>query len=133
MRNVVRTIVVIILSPIIIAFLILVGFFVKGEILRLSGYYVGEGTMFGEQVADHIIAESLPASDCKKIRFSFPSYPTVGIVQSACLYQLALKKRDPEVCTLLLPSEYGMNCIGDVVRDARRDHYCVIDGPHTLT
>ncbi len=69
-----------------------------------------------EKVAEWIIGEHHDPKACFKISGGFiPTMrPSDWNLQSLCVYKVAEKMQDPSVCELLMPSEYGLNCIGNI-------------------
>ena len=87
---------------------------IKGFWLTQQGFIVmPQG---GIVLAEDLKRNGLPATDCLKYRQAglISLGPTEGEHQSNCLYVFATLAHDPAVCELLMPSEYGMACIGAV-------------------
>lgn len=85
--------------------------FVAPLILRTIGYYP-DGV--GWKVAQQIVTANGQASDCRKIihTISHPFSPTEGEQRSSCIYDFAKLTKDPSACELLMPSSYGLSCVG---------------------
>jgi hypothetical protein len=68
------------------------------------------------------------ASDCMKINNVFPSYPPQYSLQWSCVITFAALAQDPTACELLMPSDYGMQCLADVnaarSKEAKADPLC---------
>lgn len=92
--------------PIIIVGLILITF-----LERMFGYYPGNP---GWEVAGIAIQKGKSVDECKKII----GVPWIGMGPNTaeqrvdCIREYASLSHDPTVCKLLMPSNYGMNCIG---------------------
>jgi len=90
--------------------LILVPFWLPSA-LRLFGFYVDEP---GWYVAKIAVENSKPISVCQQIittPWNFLS-PTTDDQRALCIFDYARLASDPSACELLMPSEYGLSCIG---------------------
>ncbi len=79
--------------------------------LRLVGYYP-YGVSW--DVAERIVKKGGSAKDCKKIiqPIAEPMGPSVGEQRAGCIYEYAKLMKDPSACELLMPSSYGLSCVG---------------------
>lgn len=79
--------------------------------LSLLGYYPYG---VGWDVAQKIVDAKGEASDCRKIihLVSQPFSPTEGEQRASCIYTYAKLTKDPSACELLMPSSYGLSCVG---------------------
>lgn len=77
---------------------------------RLLGYYPGEAFW---KVAE-IAAKKGDVSICKRIINPFPAIlgPTAADARISCIHEYAKLTHDPSVCELLMPSSYGLSCVG---------------------
>ncbi|MBI2635811.1 hypothetical protein HYW84_00595 [Candidatus Peregrinibacteria bacterium] len=85
-----------------------------GSKLFLLGWYVFRGHYIGsEGVSEYIASNNLDPLECNKIElnpFDF-AYPSRGSRRSGCIHGVAILRKDPAICQLLMPSEYGIDCI----------------------
>ncbi len=89
--------------------LIALALFVYPWVLRGLGYYVDNT---GGEVAE-IAAQKKDVSLCKKITvYARFMGPTAGSRTRECIYTYAELTKDPSVCELLMPSSYGLSCVG---------------------
>ena len=89
-------------------------------VLWVLGYDV---TSNATVVAESLVPRKADASDCSHIYFfSNIMGPTVGEVRSSCIHEYAKLTQNPSACELLLPGEYGLSCINDVVAQEYKDH-----------
>jgi hypothetical protein len=95
-------------------------------VLKIAGYYP-DG--LGWRVARQIAETSRDPHDCLKIIHLIPHVmaPSEGEQRSSCIYELAEIMKDTKACELLLPSEYGLACIGNTWPDISRGVICAID------
>ena len=87
------------------------------------GYIV---TANGAALASSIAEKHGKPTDCFKLRSLDLLGPTDGTRQNLCVYELAQLLRDPTICELLLPGDYGMECIGEIAGYARGEDYCYL-------
>lgn len=82
-------------------------------VLSMLGYYP-DG--LGWRVAKQIAQTSRDPHDCFKIIHLIPHVmaPSEGEQRGLCVYELAEITKDPTVCELLLPSEYGLACTSNI-------------------
>src|SRR5688572_5716417 len=80
-------------------------------VLRIIGYYHNG---IGWEVAKLIIERRGQAGDCKKIIHITPQLfaPSEGEQRASCVYEYAKLSKDPTACELLMPSRYGLDCVG---------------------
>jgi hypothetical protein len=63
-------------------------------------------------LAQYLVEKGRPASECfDLIWFSILS-PTQAEQRALCVYEYAKRKKDPSACELLMPSSYGLYCVG---------------------
>lgn len=79
--------------------------------LFLLGYYPW-GVSW--DVAQKIVEKGGTVADCKKIihPIADPMSPTQGEQRAGCIYDVAKLTKDPSACELLMPSSYGLDCVG---------------------
>lgn len=82
--------------------------------LNLFGYFPN---YIGSDAAEYIASHSKDPKDCLKIvhTISHPFSPSQSEQRSNCLYLVGHKLNDPTACEFLMPSRYGLNCIGEIV------------------
>ncbi len=82
-------------------------------------YFVGINKS-GVDVAKIAIAKNLGPSECFRIvRFDPFDSPSTSTQENLCIYTYAELTKDPSACELLMPSRYGLDCVG-VAMDFRR-------------
>lgn len=81
--------------------------------LRVFGFYVNEP---GWSVAEDAVKKN-DVSICQKILFMpWEIYsPSTKDQRWECIYRFAKNTKDPTACELLMPSSYGMSCVGAAV------------------
>jgi len=83
----------------------------------LRGHPMG-GPSVAAAVANGIVERHLDPRECLKIEyhpFDFIRYPSIGSIRDGCIASVSIQTKDPSPCKLLLPSEYGLSCINDVI------------------
>ena len=84
----------------------------RGIVLQLMGYPVD---IPPSELADEIAAENGDPLRCRRLKQTVPTMgPSLAEKRMLCFFLLAQKKKDPSICELLLPSEYGWDCLGTV-------------------
>src|SRR5690349_18853333 len=81
---------------------------------RALGYYPGNP---GWEVAEIAVSKGKNVDECKKI-LGVPWIgmgPSVGEQRRECIREYASLVKEPEICKLLFPSEYGLSCISNVI------------------
>lgn len=70
----------------------------------------------GWKVAEDIIAKGKDVNVCSKILIMpWRIYSPTGAEQrELCVFRFAKFAKDPSACELLMPSEYGLGCIGNI-------------------
>lgn len=93
----------------IVAISILLMLFLYPWILRGLGYYVDNtGSEIGR-----LAAKKMDVSLCNKIIvYSHVLGPPTMSRRGECIYVYAEQTKDPSVCELLMPSSYGLSCVG---------------------
>ena len=108
MRKFFLTIIAICILPIVI-------YVSYGICLTLLGYELGQSP---EQLAEKLVQENRPASDCDLLRtLDVLMRPTTDELQARCIRVYARLKKDPSACELLMPSSYGLSCIGAAAKN----------------
>lgn len=103
MRRIFFIIVGMLLSPVVL-------YLIYGASLWLLGY---ELTHTPEKLVEKLIRERRPAKDCFLFRtLDIGPRPSTYQLQRSCIYTYAKLTQDPAACELLMPSEYGMSCLG---------------------
>lgn len=85
--------------------------------LWVRGYHViGEIYNGPGDVARMIVESDKPVEECWKIRTSFleSNLSSAFEHKKECVYLVAKLRKDPAICELLMPSEYGLSCIGEI-------------------
>ncbi len=78
--------------------------------LWAMGYELG---LSPEKLAEKLIEEKRPASDCDLFRtIDLLMRPTTDELQARCIRVYARLTKDPSACELLMPSSYGLSCVG---------------------
>lgn len=68
-------------------------------------------------LATKIVREKLSPKLCNKLRQSLPSMgPSVVEKRGMCIAGVAALAKDPSACELLMPSSYGLSCVGGASR-----------------
>jgi len=82
----------------------------RGIALQMMGYPVD---IPPSDLAEAIAAEGGDPLLCRRLQQTVPTMgPSLTEKRMLCFYLLAQKLKDPNVCELLMPSEYGFSCIG---------------------
>ena len=116
-------IILILLSPIILVLSI--------GLMRMS-YFLVMGYPFdmtGGELAEIIVGKNQDASRCDDLHHTLPDLgPTVSDQRMTCIYDVASMRKDPNVCELLMPSSYGLSCIGG----AKEERSCLFSDQKTV-
>lgn len=97
-------------------------FFIYGAFLWILGYQLGLPPW---ELAEKLVNEGRPPEDCYLYRtLDLGPRPTTVQQQALCIYEYAAKSKDPSVCALLLPSEYGMACLSTVGGNIFSGNHC---------
>src|SRR3989338_9229134 len=84
----------------------------RGIALQMMGYPVD---IPPSDLAETIAAEGGDPLLCRRLQQTVPTMgPSLTEKRMLCFYLLAQKLKDPNVCELLMPSEYGWSCLGEV-------------------
>jgi hypothetical protein len=103
LKTILIGITVIILSPIIIV----LG---RSTLLQLAGYDVDKDP---KDLAQEIYDEGDSVSRCINLQWSLPTMgPTLDDQRSRCVLEYADIAKDPKACQLIMPSNYGLTCVG---------------------
>ncbi len=89
-------------------------------IVALCTWYVVEGRFWSylpnlptaDAVAKKLVDEKRDASDCFKTYQIGWSYPPIEESRFACVREYAKLTKNPSACELLMPSDYGWDCLG---------------------
>ncbi len=102
--------ILVILSPVILIILWISFAIIHGTTLRIMGYDVDTPP---DELAQKIYDEGDSVSRCMKLRRAVPTMgPTLQDKQWNCVLEYAHLAKDPTACKLLMPSEYGLTCVG---------------------
>lgn len=87
------------------------------------------------ELARWIAQQRRSSTDCDKLIRTFPQYPPMSSQRSLCRLKVAEFQRDPAACKMLLPSKYGIYCIGNVLGVNLRENICYarLDGLECFT
>lgn len=101
--------------------------------LRALGFYVNEP---GWWVAERLVEKSQGVEKCKKTLI-MPWYifsPSGSDQRDTCIYTYAELTRNPSICELLLPREYGLACLSTTWGKIMGDLPCVkVDGKNWVS
>ena len=82
----------------------------RGIALQMMGYPVD---IPPSDLAEAIASEGGDPLLCRRLQQTVPTMgPSLTEKRMLCFYLLAQKLKDPNVCELLMPSEYGWSCLG---------------------
>ena len=82
----------------------------RGIALQMMGYPVD---IPPSDLAEAIAAEGGDPLLCRRLQQTVPTMgPSLTEKRMLCFYLLAQRLKDPSVCELLMPSEYGWSCLG---------------------
>jgi len=110
MRHILIAVVILVLMP-----------FWLSPFLRLFGIYVDEA---GWYVAKIAVEQGKSVNTCHRIittPWNFLSPPTTSL-RMDCIHEYAKLTHDPSACELIMPSEYGLSCINDVISQEYENH-----------
>ena len=97
--------------------------------LKLLGYHVNA---ISGDVAP-IAAKYHDVNICQKIIYISPTFggPTAGDQRRYCIFAYAKLAEDPAACELLMPSDYGLYCVGEAMATEdginNRPYFCNAD------
>lgn len=82
-------------------------------VLSIFGYHPDA---IGQELARELAKSGGDPRECFQIIHPLPHpfSPTAGEQRGNCIYEYAKLTRDPSACELLMPSEYGWDCLGAV-------------------
>ncbi len=63
------------------------------------------------ELAEYLVQNHHPASECFNLVW-YEIGMQQGEAQAECVYRYAEKSKDPSACKLLMPSSYGLDCVG---------------------
>lgn len=108
-RTILIGLLVIIASPVLLVLLWIAYAVVHGTALGLMGYPVDVPPW---ELAKQIVESGKDPSYCNRLQQSVPVMgPSIESRRANCVYEYAKLTNAPSACALLLPSEYGMDCI----------------------
>lgn len=92
----------------------------------------GWGTAFGWHrpyinwapwdLATFLSEHKRPASECLDLIWFEILSPTQAEQRALCIFEYAKLTSDPSACELLMPGEYGLSCINDVIAQEYANH-----------
>ncbi len=95
---------------------------IHGSILQLMGYPVDIAPW---ELAEQIIETKKDPSYCFELQQSIPVMgPTIESKRTHCVFEYAKLANEPSACSLLMPSEYGLDCIGEIWGKATDQSNC---------
>src|SRR5687767_5538651 len=91
----------------------------SGLLAGLGLWYIAAGwrwtylgsTVDADNLAEKLVSQNRTAHDCKKSFQLFPTYPPLSELQALCIRRYAHLLSDAGACDLLMPSDYGKDCI----------------------
>lgn len=84
----------------------------RSIVLQLMGYPVD---IPPSELVEEIAARNDDPLRCRKLQQTVPSMgPSLAEKRMLCFFLLATQKNEPKICEFLMPSEYGMSCIGEI-------------------
>jgi len=107
-------------SPVLVPLLLLLGSACMAGMYWIMGYYVNvPGWKMGE-----IAAAKGNVEECELLRktWYFGGFDSGDMHRSECIHTYAQLTQDPSACGLLMPSEYGLSCINDVIAQEYKGH-----------
>ena len=68
----------------------------------------------GIELASDLVARGKSVKECVQIVHPIPHFlsPSTGEQRANCIHKYAALKHDPSACELLMPSSYGLSCVG---------------------
>ncbi len=69
------------------------------------------------EVAEWIVQGHRDPSLCFKMNTGIGLGPPSSTVKNLCVFKVAESTKDPSVCELLMPSRYGLSCVGAATED----------------
>lgn len=63
-------------------------------------------------LAEYLVKYQRPASECFDLIWFGIMSPTQAEQRALCVYEYAKMKKDPSACELIMPSSYGLSCVG---------------------
>ena len=66
------------------------------------------------ELAEYLTEHHRPPSDCFDLIWFEIMSPTAAEQRALCVYTYASLTHDPAACELLMPSEHGWSCLGEV-------------------
>lgn len=109
-------------TPFIVIILIIVFAKLNDMQLSLRGYHV---MSTGWELGRILAQDGSPANEC--LKFRSPTFdimtPSRGEHVGMCVREYAELTKDPSACELLMPSSYGLSCVGG----ARKNLPCLFD------
>jgi hypothetical protein len=73
-------------------------------------------------LADYLAKNQRPVEECLDLVWFEIMSPTSAEQKALCIHEYAKLTQDPAACELLLPSEYGLSCINNVIAQEYKDH-----------
>ncbi len=71
------------------------------------------------ELAEHLVKNDRSASECFYLLWFQIMGPQEGEARAWCVYEYAKLKKDPSACELLMPSSYGLSCVGAATNNDR--------------
>lgn len=91
-----------------------------GSALKFLGYPVDVSPT---ELAQEIFDTHGDPLRCRQLQQSVPTMgPSLTEQRMLCFHTLAALRKDPGVCEFLMPSEYGLSCINEVISQEYKDH-----------
>lgn len=103
LRTIIISISGLILSPLIVVI-------IRSAVLQVAGYDVDKDP---KDLAQEIFEEGGSVTRCINLQWSLPAIgPTLDNQRSRCVLEYADIAKDPKACELIMPSNYGLSCVG---------------------
>src|SRR3989338_242052 len=84
-----------------------------------------------DELAAYLVEHDREASECWDLIVFDPMGPQPAQQRASCIYEYAKLKKDPLVCELLMPSSYGLDCVGGAISTYHRP--CALGRDRSVT
>lgn len=84
--------------------------------LSLFGNHLPYFNSDPRELARYLVESNRPAKECwDLVIFTLVSAPPPALQRANCIEEYAKIVKDPSVCSLLMPSEYGLGCMNESI------------------